>query len=75
MVPWIDASYNAIFGRSLLNELNEVLSLKYLLMKFKTNKGITSVRGDQVEARRRCMILVRVFIKQPEVMMLESLEE
>lgn len=52
MVAKINAPYNAIFGRSFLNELCAILSLRYLIMKFKIDKGIASVRGDQVEARR-----------------------
>lgn len=51
-VARIDAPYNAIFNRPLLNELNAVFSPKYLLMKFETNKGIASIKGNQIEAKR-----------------------
>lgn len=45
MVAKIIASYNAIFDRPLFNKLGIVLSSSYL-MKFKTNKGTESIRGD-----------------------------
>lgn len=47
MVIRIDALYNVIFGRSLLNKLNIVMSPQYLLINFEIDKGITSIRGDQ----------------------------
>lgn len=46
MVARIDAPYKIIFGRPLLNELSMVLSPQYMLMKFKTDKGIVSVRSN-----------------------------
>lgn len=52
MVTKIDVPYNAIFSRSLLNELCTVLSPLYLTMKFEIEKGIASVRRDQVEVKR-----------------------
>lgn len=75
MVAKIDALYNAIFRRPLLNELSVVLFLEYLLMKFKTNKGITSVRGNYREARRGCMMVARAITKLKEIMILQTLKE
>lgn len=46
MVARINASYNVLFDRLLLNELSAVRSLRYLLMKFETDNGIASVRDD-----------------------------
>lgn len=46
MVSKIYAAYNASFGTSLLKKLSIVMSHKYLLMKFETDKGITLIRGD-----------------------------
>lgn len=45
MVARIDVTYNTIFSRPLLNKVSAVLSPQYLLMKFKTDKGVTSIRG------------------------------
>lgn len=52
MVAKIDTLYNAIFNKPLLNELCAILSPRYLMVKCKTEKGITLVRRDQVEARK-----------------------
>lgn len=70
-----DALYNAIFGRPVLNELCVILSHRYLMMKFEITKRVASVKGDQVEARRRCMLVAKVAIKQPKVIILETSEE
>lgn len=60
MVTKIDVTYNAIFGSPLLNELCVVLSLRYLMMKFETEKGIASVRGDQMEAKKGCILVTKM---------------
>lgn len=75
MVTRIDTPSNMIFGRPLFNELSVVLSLCYLLMKFKTDKGIASVRGKKIETRRGCMLVARVIMEQLEVMILETTKE
>lgn len=46
MVAKIDIPYNAIFGKSLLNELGVVLSLHYLLMKFAMDNRVASIMRD-----------------------------
>jgi predicted negative regulator of RcsB-dependent stress response len=45
-------AYNAIFGRTALNELKAITSTSHLSMKFPTEEGIKVVKGDQREARR-----------------------
>jgi hypothetical protein len=45
-------AYNAIFGRTALNELKSVTSTPHLSMKFPIEEGIGFVKGDQREARR-----------------------
>jgi hypothetical protein len=46
------STYNAIFGRTTLNELKAVTSTPHLSMKFPTEEGIGVMKGDQREARR-----------------------
>ena len=62
------SAYNAIFGRPLLVEFGAVTSIRHLCMKFPTNSGIGTVRGDQKDARQ----CYRVSTRSP-VMMLDSL--
>ena len=40
----MDLVYNAIIRRHILYKINEVISSKYLAMKFHTNKGVVTVR-------------------------------
>lgn len=75
MVARIDALYNTIFGRLLLNELSAVLSLRYLLMTFEIDKGITSIRNNQIKARRGYILVVRATMKQLKVMIVKTLKE
>lgn len=63
MVARIDGPYNAIFDRPLLNELCAVLSLRYLMTKFETNKRIASNRGDLIKARRGCILVAKAIMK------------
>ncbi|XP_062167092.1 uncharacterized protein LOC133873396 [Alnus glutinosa] len=46
------SAYNAIFGRTALNELKAITSTPHLSMNFPIAKGIEVVKGDQREARR-----------------------
>jgi hypothetical protein len=46
------SSYNAIIGRTALNDLKAVTSTPHLNMKFPTEEGVGVVKGDQKEARR-----------------------
>ncbi|KAJ9184814.1 hypothetical protein P3X46_004502 [Hevea brasiliensis] len=42
--------YNAILGQPKLYDFEVATSIKYLMMKFPTKQGITTVRGRQEEA-------------------------
>lgn len=64
MVAKIEAPYNVIFDRSLLNKLYAVLSPQYLMMKFEINKGIAFIRSDQIETRKGCILVVKATMKQ-----------
>jgi hypothetical protein len=46
------SAYNAIIGRTALNDLKAVTSTPHLNMKFPTEEGVRVVKGDQKEARR-----------------------
>jgi len=46
------SAYNAIIGRTALNDLKDVTSTPHLSMKFPTEEGVGVVKGDQKEARR-----------------------
>lgn len=63
MLARINILYNAIFDVVLLNELCVVLFPQYFVMKFEINKGIASVRGNQIETRRGCIIVTKTVIK------------
>ncbi|XP_062166896.1 uncharacterized protein LOC133873182 [Alnus glutinosa] len=45
-------AYNAIIGRTALNDLKAVTSTHHLSMKFPTEEGVGVVKGGQREARR-----------------------
>ncbi|GAV76775.1 hypothetical protein CFOL_v3_20248 [Cephalotus follicularis] len=44
--------YNAIIGRPCLNLMEEMVSMRHLLMKFPTGFGVGKARGDQHAARQ-----------------------
>jgi hypothetical protein len=46
------SAYNAIIGRTALNDLKVVTSTPHLSMKFSTEEGVGAVKGDQRKARR-----------------------
>jgi len=46
------SAYNAIIGRTALNDLKAVTSTPHLSMKFPTEEGFGVVKGDQNKARR-----------------------
>ncbi|XP_062155324.1 uncharacterized protein LOC133863398 [Alnus glutinosa] len=46
------SAYNAIIGRTALNDLKAVTSTPHFSMKFPTEEGVGVVKGDLKEARR-----------------------
>ncbi|XP_072088072.1 uncharacterized protein [Arachis hypogaea] len=48
----VSSAYNALIGRTTLNQLCAVVSTPHLCMKFPTLKGITTTKGDQKLAQR-----------------------
>ncbi|XP_072062024.1 uncharacterized protein [Arachis hypogaea] len=48
----VSSAYNALIGRTTLNQLAVVVSTPHLCMKFPTPEGIANVKGDQKLARR-----------------------
>ncbi|XP_057734466.1 uncharacterized protein LOC130949874 [Arachis stenosperma] len=47
----VSSTYNALIGRTMLNQLAAVVSTPHLCMKFPTPKGIATIKGDQKLAR------------------------
>ncbi|XP_016164605.1 uncharacterized protein LOC107607139 [Arachis ipaensis] len=48
----VSSAYNALIGRTMLNQLAAVVSTPHLCMKFPMPEGIATVRGGQKLARR-----------------------
>ncbi|XP_015949652.1 uncharacterized protein LOC107474542 [Arachis duranensis] len=48
----VSSAYNALIGRTILNQLAAVVSTPYLCMKFPTLEGIATIKRDQKLARR-----------------------
>ncbi|XP_072066841.1 uncharacterized protein [Arachis hypogaea] len=48
----VSPAYNALIGRTTLNQLAAVVSTLHLCMKFPTPEGIATIKGDQRLARR-----------------------
>jgi hypothetical protein len=46
------SAYNAILGRTALNDLKAITSTPHLKIKFPTEKGVGEVRGEQRVARQ-----------------------
>jgi hypothetical protein len=46
------SAYNAILGRTSLNDLKEITSTSHLKIKFLTERGVGEVRGEQGVARQ-----------------------
>ncbi|XP_075636701.1 uncharacterized protein LOC142608931 [Castanea sativa] len=55
--------YTAIFGRPWIHDMEAVLSTLHIKVKFRTDEGITVIRGDQ-QVAKQC--LVAMAIKQTE---------
>jgi hypothetical protein len=46
------SAYNAIIGRTVLNDLKAITSTSHLKIKFPTERGVGEVRGEQGVARQ-----------------------
>jgi hypothetical protein len=58
------SAYNAIIGRTALNDLKAVTSTPHLSMKFPTEEGVGVVKGDQKEARRCFNLSLKSTLRQ-----------
>ncbi|KAK3024809.1 hypothetical protein RJ639_044119 [Escallonia herrerae] len=52
VVVRVPSAYNAILGRTSLNQLRVVVSTYHMKMKFPTENGVGEVKGDQAVARQ-----------------------
>lgn len=59
MVIDMTLAYNTILGRHLLYQINVTINTRYLTLKFLTQKGVATVRGNQVTSRQCLYILER----------------
>ncbi|XP_057739676.1 uncharacterized protein LOC130956676 [Arachis stenosperma] len=48
----VNSAYNALIGRTTLNQLVMVVSIPHVYMKFLTPEGIVTIKGDQKLAQR-----------------------
>ena len=48
----VSSAYNALIGRTTLNQLGAIVSTPHLCMKFPTPKGIATIKADQKMARQ-----------------------
>ncbi|KAK3038251.1 hypothetical protein RJ639_030860 [Escallonia herrerae] len=71
VVVRVPLAYNAILGRTTLNQLRAVVSTYHMKMKFPTENGVGEVKGDQVVARQCYMALCRN--RANETLMIEDL--
>ncbi|KAK2999689.1 hypothetical protein RJ639_023941 [Escallonia herrerae] len=73
VVVRIPSAYNAILGRTALNQLRAVVSTYHMKMKFPTENGVGEVKGDQVVARQCYMASCRN--RANETLMIEDLRD
>lgn len=66
-------AYNIILGRTTLNALQAVTSTYYLAMKFPTDQGVGTVRGEQTMARE-CYVASFKEVRMSEAMIIEGLD-
>ncbi|KAK3040937.1 hypothetical protein RJ639_028811 [Escallonia herrerae] len=73
VVVRVPSAYNAILGRTALNQLRAVVSTYHMKMKFPTENGVGEVKGDQVVARQCYMASCRN--RANETLMIEDLKD
>ncbi|KAK3016860.1 hypothetical protein RJ639_005981 [Escallonia herrerae] len=73
VVVRVPSAYNAILGRTALNQLRAVVSTYHMKMKFPTENGVREVKGDQVVARQCYMASCRN--RANETLMIEDLRD
>ncbi|KAK3005272.1 hypothetical protein RJ639_016459 [Escallonia herrerae] len=73
VVVRVPSAYNAILGRTALNQLRAVVSTYHMKMKFPTENGVGEVKGDQVVARQCYMASCRN--RANETLMIEDLRD
>ncbi|KAK3025694.1 hypothetical protein RJ639_041699 [Escallonia herrerae] len=73
VVVRVPSAYNAILGRTTLNQLRAVVSTYHMKMKFPTENGVGEVKGDQAVARQCYMASCRNIAN--ETLMIEDLRD
>ncbi|KAK2998728.1 hypothetical protein RJ639_022763 [Escallonia herrerae] len=73
VVVRVPSAYNAILGRTALNQLRAVISTYHMKMKFPTENGVGEVKGDQAVARQCYMASCRN--RANETLMIEDLRD
>ncbi|KAK3042622.1 hypothetical protein RJ639_000874 [Escallonia herrerae] len=73
VVVRVPSAYNAILGRTTLNQLRAVVSTYHMKMKFPTENGVGEVKGDQAVARQCYMASCRN--RANETLVIEDLRD
>ncbi|GMP35076.1 hypothetical protein CsSME_00007683 [Camellia sinensis var. sinensis] len=67
------SAYNIILGRTALNTFQAITSTYHLAMKFSTDLGVGTVKGEQTTARE-CYVASLKEVKLKEAMIIEGLD-